>query len=222
MSTLENAIQLAAQSHAGQVDKAGQPYILHPIRVMLSVQGESARITAVLHDVVEDSKVTIGDLAAAGFKDEVVEAIRVLTKLPGELRIQAAARASSNPIARAVKLADVSDNMNLSRITQPTVKDYERMAEYARVRDLLESESHHVYQTLQGHKPTYNITEMMLEGKDLHVPNANLTLRTLMDFAAARHTEGSRYYNVIYNGVHLARFAIPTKKLGRKCTTHSS
>jgi guanosine-3',5'-bis(diphosphate) 3'-pyrophosphohydrolase len=62
MATLEKAIEIAARAHTGQVDKAGQPYILHPIQVMLRVQGEDARIAAVLHDVVEDSEVTIDDL----------------------------------------------------------------------------------------------------------------------------------------------------------------
>ncbi|MCB0069657.1 MAG: HD domain-containing protein, partial [Caldilineaceae bacterium] len=107
MSTLEIALQLAAKNHAGQTDKAGQPYILHPIRVMLAVQGESARIAAVLHDVVEDTAVTFADLQAAGFSDEIVDTVRALTKSPGERRLEAATRAASHPIARVVKLADV-------------------------------------------------------------------------------------------------------------------
>lgn len=139
MSTLEIALQLAAKSHAGQVDKAGQPYILHPIRVMLAVQGESARIAALLHDVVEDTAVTFDDLRAAGFSDEVISAVRALTKFPGEPRLDAAARAALHPIARVVKLADVSDNMDLTRLPQPTAQDYARLTEYAKVRALLES-----------------------------------------------------------------------------------
>ncbi len=139
MSTLEIALQLAAKSHAGQVDKAGQPYILHPIRVMLAVQGDAARIAALLHDVVEDTTVTFDDLEAAGFSDEVICAVRALTKSPGELRLEAAVRAASHPIARIVKLADVSDNMDLTRIPKPTAQDYARLAQYAKVRALLES-----------------------------------------------------------------------------------
>ena len=73
-----------------------------------------------------------------------------------------------------------------------------------------------------GHKPTYNITEMVLVGKDLHVPNANVLLRTMLDYVASKHVDGSRYYNVIYNGIHLARIAVPTQRIGAKCTTHSS
>lgn len=139
MSTLEIALQLAAKNHAGQTDKAGQPYILHPIRVMLAVQGESARIAAVLHDVVEDTAVTFADLQAAGFSDEIVDTVRALTKSPGERRLDAATRAASHPIARVVKLADVRDNMDLSRIAEPTPQDYARISEYAEVRALLES-----------------------------------------------------------------------------------
>ena len=139
MSTLEDAIQLAARSHAGQIDKAGQPYILHPLRVMLSVQGEAERIAAVLHDVVEDTNITFADLEMAGFHRQVVDAVRALTKLEGETRLEAAGRACRNPIARVVKLADVTDNLDLSRIARPTARDYERLKEYEQVRTLLRS-----------------------------------------------------------------------------------
>lgn len=116
MSTLEKAIQIAAQAHAGQTDKAGEPYILHPIRVMLRVQIENERIAAILHDVVEDSPVTLEDLAREGFSKEVIEAVDSLTKKKGETRIEAAHRAAANPIAKVVKLADNAENMDLSRI----------------------------------------------------------------------------------------------------------
>ncbi len=137
MSTLERAIEIAAQAHAGQVDKAGQPYILHPIRVMLMVKTRSEQVAAVLHDVVEDTIWTFEDLAAEGFADEVIEAIRALTKSEGEKRLVAAKRAAQNSIARNVKLADVYDNMNLARIAQPTEKDLARLEEYKQVRAVL-------------------------------------------------------------------------------------
>ncbi len=105
MSTLERAIAIAAEGHAGQFDKAGQPYILHPIRVMLRVSGASERIAAILHDVVEDTPVTLDQLSNEGFSREVVEAVDALTKRRGENRIDAAKRAAANPIARVVKLA---------------------------------------------------------------------------------------------------------------------
>lgn len=137
MPTLERAIEIAARAHAGQVDKAGQPYILHPLRLMLAVQGLHARMAAVLHDVVEDSATSFEDLRGEGFPEEVLEAIHALTKAPGESRIEAARRAAAHPLARVVKLADVSDNMDLSRIAQPTEKDFARLREYAQVRALL-------------------------------------------------------------------------------------
>lgn len=116
MATLEKAMQISAKAHENQVDKAGQPYILHPIRVMLRVQSTAERITAVLHDVVEDTEITIDDLAQAGFSTEILEAIDALTKRKGETRLEAAARAASNPIARIVKLADNTENMDLSEL----------------------------------------------------------------------------------------------------------
>lgn len=137
MSTLERAIEIAAAAHAGQVDKAGQPYILHPLRVMLRVSSQHERMAAVLHDVVEDTSVTLAQLAEEGFPPEVVAAVQALTKHPGETRLQAAARAAVLPIARAVKLADNAENSDLSRIPNPTEKDYARVNEYEQVRALL-------------------------------------------------------------------------------------
>ena len=90
MSILDKAIQIAVSAHVGQVDKAGQPYILHPLRVMFSVETPHERLAAVLHDVVEDTEVTIDDLADEGFPTEVLDAIQALTKLKGESRLDAA------------------------------------------------------------------------------------------------------------------------------------
>lgn len=137
MATLERAVEIAARAHAGQRDKAGEPYILHPLRVMLSLGGEHERMAAVLHDVVEDIPVTLEDLAREGFPPEVLEAIDALTKRNGERRPDAAARAVRNPIARAVKLADLKDNMDLSRLPGPTESDFARLREYEEVRRLL-------------------------------------------------------------------------------------
>lgn len=137
MGTLERAIEIAAAAHAGQVDKAGQPYILHPLRVMLRVSSDYERMAAVLHDVVEDTPVTLAQLTESGFPAEVVTAIEALTKRRGETRLQAAARAASNPIARVVKLADNAENMDLGRIANPTEKDFARLKEYEQVRALL-------------------------------------------------------------------------------------
>lgn len=139
MSTLEKAIIIAARAHAGQVDKAGQPYILHPLRVMLHVSNLEERITAVLHDVIEDTGVTYEYLSAEGFPFEILEALQALTKLDGEKRIDAARRAAVNPIAREVKIADVKDNMDLTRIPYPTEDDYKRQDEYKEVLKFLQN-----------------------------------------------------------------------------------
>ena len=138
MATLERAIALAAEYHAGQTDKGGQPYILHPLRVMAAVSGIEHKMAAVLHDIVEDTPVTFEMLRQEGFSEAVVEALRALTKRKGETRIQAAHRAAANPIAKTVKLADLADNMDLSRLNAPTARDMRRMAEYGQVKAFLE------------------------------------------------------------------------------------
>jgi GTP diphosphokinase / guanosine-3',5'-bis(diphosphate) 3'-diphosphatase len=94
-------------------------------------------MAAILHDVVEDTPITFEDLIREGFPPEVVTAVQALTKQAGESRIDAARRAAIDPIARVVKLADVTDNMDLSRIPSPTEKDYARIQEYEQVRQLL-------------------------------------------------------------------------------------
>lgn len=132
MSSLERAISIAARAHEGQVDKAGAPYVLHPIRVMLRLSSTEDRIVAVLHDVVEDSSITFDDLRAEGFSDEIIEALRAVTKIDGEDYDAFVRRAASNPIGRRVKLADLQDNADLSRIADPTERDHERIAKYLR------------------------------------------------------------------------------------------
>jgi guanosine-3',5'-bis(diphosphate) 3'-pyrophosphohydrolase len=137
MSTLERAIAIAAQAHAGQVDKAGQPYILHPLRVMLRLATEEERIVGVLHDVVEDTPVSLQQLRDEGFSESVLSAVEALTKRDGETRLEAGARAAVNSLARVVKLADNAENMDLARISRPTDKDFARIEEYEAVRRLL-------------------------------------------------------------------------------------
>jgi len=137
MSTLERAIALAAEAHAGQVDKAGEAYILHPLRLMLSLDTEVERKLAVLHDVVEDSGITLEQLRSEGFGEDVLSAIDALTNRDGESKMDAAARAKRNPIALRVKLADNADNQDMTRLGDPTDEDRERLAEYRRVREFL-------------------------------------------------------------------------------------
>lgn len=132
MATLERAIAIALEAHRGQTDKAGAPYILHPLRVMLSLNSTEERIVGVLHDVVEDSPWTFEALAEEGFSAAVIEALRSVTKLEGEPYEEFVLRASRNAIGAKVKLADLRDNSDLSRIANPTEKDYERLEKYQR------------------------------------------------------------------------------------------
>ncbi len=138
MSTLERAIEIAAAAHAGQTDKGGEPYILHPLRVMFRMHSVEEKIVAVLHDVVEDSNWSFEALRREGFSSAVTEALEALTKLPGEDRLTAAHRAAANLLAKAVKLADNTENSDLSRIPNPTSKDLERLEQYKQVRSILE------------------------------------------------------------------------------------
>ena len=138
-SMLDTAIRIAAEAHAGQVDKAGAPYVLHPLRVMLSVEGEEARTTAVLHDVMEDCPGWTRDrLAAAGISETVLKALDCVTKRDGEDYKDFVLRAGANPIARVVKMADLTDNMDLRRIAHPTERDHLRIAKYREAYALLE------------------------------------------------------------------------------------
>lgn len=130
MSTLERAIAIAAAAHAGQVDKGGSPYILHPLKVMLRVNGLEERMAAVLHDVVEDTPVTLAELREQGFSEAVLGAVESLTKREGEDYQAFVQRAGRDPIARVVKLADLLENSDLSRLPGFTEKDIERLEKY--------------------------------------------------------------------------------------------
>ena len=136
---LEKAITIATIAHQGQKDKAGQPYILHPLRVMFSTKGELERICGVLHDVIEDTEVTMDDLRNEGFGEEVLSVLDAVTKRDGESYEDFIDRILSNPIACRVKLADLSDNMDLSRVENPTEKDYQRIEKYRKAVERIEN-----------------------------------------------------------------------------------
>ena len=130
MATLDRAIQIAVEVHQGQKDKYGAPYILHPIRVMMRVNADIEKIVAILHDVVEDSDLTLDDLKNEEFSPEVVDAIDALSKRDGEIYGDYINRTTLNEIAIKVKLADLEDNMDLTRIDIVTGKNKESMAIY--------------------------------------------------------------------------------------------
>lgn len=115
MNELEQAIDLAVKAHTGDTDKAGETYIRHPLRVMQEMETETERVVAVLHDVVEDTPYSLDDIEDR-FGPTVTEAVDALTKRNGETYSEFVDRAAANPIARCVKLADIEDNMDLTRL----------------------------------------------------------------------------------------------------------
>ncbi len=131
MTLLEKALGIALEAHKGQKDKAGEPYILHPIRVMMAVQTEEEKIVALLHDVIEDSSATIEDLRKHGFDDRILDAVQSLTRNPSLVSYEdTIERIKKTPIAANVKLADLEDNMNIKRIKKVTDKDLKRIKKY--------------------------------------------------------------------------------------------
>jgi (p)ppGpp synthase/HD superfamily hydrolase len=111
MGDLTAAIRLAADLHDGQVDKAGEPYILHPLRVMLAQTSNDARIVGVLHDVAEDCEFGWQDIHDCGFSEDIIVAVDSVTRRDGEDYFDYVQRAAANPIGRAVKQADLEDNL---------------------------------------------------------------------------------------------------------------
>ncbi len=132
------AEQIATKAHKGQVDKAGMPYITHPQTVAGLVGGIDKKIVAWLHDTVEDTDVTV-EYIREQFGDEIADAVDSMTHRPEETYDEYVDRLSKNPLARQVKLADLTHNMDLSRIVHPTEKDYKRVEKYKRVYEKLKA-----------------------------------------------------------------------------------
>lgn len=128
---LSKAIILALKVHDGQVDKSGMPYVGHVMRVMAAGRTDDEKIVGVLHDVVEDTHWTFGALLAEGFPSYIVDALRCVTKLsddePYEEFIE---RVKTNPIAVAVKINDLTDNMDVRRYKELTDWDVKRLRKY--------------------------------------------------------------------------------------------
>ena len=128
---IAKAIEIALKAHDGQTDKAGMPYIGHVMRVMQAGRTIDEKIVGVLHDIVEDTPWTFETLLAEGFPAHIVDALRCVTKLhddePYEEFIQ---RVKSNPLAVAVKINDLTDNMDIRRLSELTDKDVQRLRKY--------------------------------------------------------------------------------------------
>lgn len=135
---IEIAISIGLKAHKGQVDKGGNPYILHPLAVMNRVETIEEKIVAVLHDVVEDTEVTIDQLRETGFSEEILEAINLLTRAKEDSYEEFIDKTLKNRIARNVKIADIKENMKLSRIQDPSEQDYMRLEKYKKALERLE------------------------------------------------------------------------------------
>lgn len=129
---LAHTMEFAEECHRGQVDKDGAMYILHPLRVMRKMDSETEKIVGVLHDVVEDTPVTLQILKEKGYSQEIVDAVDCLTKREDESYEDFIERCKQNPIALKVKIADLEDNMDIRRIDVLTEKDMERLNRYLR------------------------------------------------------------------------------------------
>ncbi len=127
---LSRAVELAVQYHKGQYDKSGEPYILHCFRVMLKGKTVEEMITGVLHDIVEDTIVDEEMLRREGFDEEILFAVKALTKIESESNDAYLERVMSSRLASRVKLNDLEDNMNLMRLKEISPKDTERLNKY--------------------------------------------------------------------------------------------
>jgi (p)ppGpp synthase/HD superfamily hydrolase len=125
--TLAHAVALAFAAHEGQVDKAGRPYIDHPLRVMLKIQDDEARMAAVLHDVLEDSDITVVDLYEQGCPVDVVSAVVALTKRPAEPMEEYLERVAGDRLALMVKYADIADNTDPERLSLLPEEEADRL-----------------------------------------------------------------------------------------------
>jgi len=132
MTLLEKAIEIAVRAHAGQKGKDGTPYILHPLRLMTRMGTDEERIAAVLHDVVEDTEVTLEDLREAGFPEDMLAVVKLLTHEEGVPYEDYVQRLKPNPVARRIKLADLEDNSDIRRLKGVEDKDMERLRKYHR------------------------------------------------------------------------------------------
>jgi len=137
MTLLERAIGIALRAHAGQKTKDGSPYILHPLRVMARMTTGEERMAAVLHDVIEDSDLTLEDLRREGFPESVLTAVSLMTHEDGISYEDYVQRLKPDPMARRIKLADLEDNSDIRRLSGIEEKDIERLRRYHRAWQIL-------------------------------------------------------------------------------------
>ncbi len=132
------AMQLAYSAHHGQLDRSGVPYIFHPLHLAEQMHTENEIVAALLHDVVEDTTISLADLEKAGFSSEAVDAVRLLTHDKCVPYMDYIGALKENSIARAVKLADLKHNSDLARLKDHSEKTRERLDKYAAALKILE------------------------------------------------------------------------------------
>ena len=162
MSTLERAIEIATEAHKGQYDKAGNDYIGHPLRVMDMGRTEEEKIVGVLHDVVEDTDWTFERLAAEGFSQEIIAALRCVTKRSeNENYDDFIERVKKNPLATAVKINDLTDNMDIRRLPYLSDKDIKRLKKYLKAyKKLIGEPVYSIYAAKQENPNAYEAWTM--------------------------------------------------------------
>ena len=138
---LERAIEIAVSAHKGVKDKGGNPYILHPLRVMLSLNSEEEKIVGVLHDVVEDAEDwTFEKLQDEGFSTQILEGLQSVTKTSEDENYDGfVQRALANAIGRQVKIADIKDNLDVTKLDILTEKDMKRLQSYKKSLKILQN-----------------------------------------------------------------------------------
>lgn len=158
MSTLQRAIEIATQAHNGQCDKSGKDYIEHPLRVMEMGKTEEEKIVGVLHDVVEDTDWTFEKLAEEGFSQDIIAALRCVTKLhENESYDEFIERIRKNPLATAVKINDLSDNMDIRRLPYLSDKDVKRLKKYLKAyKKLIGEPVYSIYAARQEHPNAFD------------------------------------------------------------------
>lgn len=134
----EKAMQIAIKVHSSQVDKGGKPYIGHPLRVEKLCDDEDCKIVALLHDTVEDGDITAEYLLMQGFPTHIVDAVLFVSRNKEEDYFDFIRRCKANPIGRRVKIADLKDNMDVTRLNELTDKDVERLKKYHKAYKILE------------------------------------------------------------------------------------
>ena len=159
MSSLQRAIEIATEAHSGQFDKSGKEYIGHPLRVMEMGQTEEEKIVGVLHDVIEDTDWTFEALEAEGFSQEIIGALRCVTKISeNENYDDFIERVKKNPLAVTVKINDLTDNMDIRRLPYLSDKDVKRLKKYLKA-----------YKKLVG-EPLYSIYAARQENPNAYDP----------------------------------------------------